>query len=470
MWETLPRRNLICLVNKQFSMKKPTVRYAKSGDVHIAYQVFGKGPTNIVLTPGSISHIDYMWKEPGYRRFLEGLAQIGRVALFDKRGTGLSDRELGMPTYADRMDDIRAVMDAAQFDNAVLFGVSEGVPMSILFAASYPSRTRALILYGGFAKGSSAPDYPWGETREQQEAAIKTLESHWGQWEYEEEIVSVMAPSKVGDKKFTRWLLDMRRAGSTPGAQIALMKSNINMDVRHVLPTVRVPTLVIHLKGDKDVNIEEGRYIAKHIPGSKMVELEGFDHMFFVDRKLTDRLLNEVRDFISNIGSPVQVDRVLATVLFTDIVGSTKKVAEIGDKKWNELLEEHDKIVREEVEKNNGRMIKSTGDGFLATFDSPSRALICAFSVRQSLSRLGIQIRAGIHTGECIFGKDDVSGIAVHIASRITDIASPNEILVSNTVRDLVYGSGILFEDKGEYKLKGIEEKRVLYSLKQFKQ
>jgi class 3 adenylate cyclase len=448
----------------------PDVKYAKSGDVHIAYQVFGKGPTNIVLTPGSISHLDYMWKEPEYRRFLEGLAQIGRVALFDKRGTGLSDRQLGIPTYADRMDDIRAVVDAAQFDDAVLFGVSEGVPMSILFAATYPSRTRALILYGGLAKGSWAPDYPWEQTKEEQEAAIETAEGSWGRWENAERTVSRMAPSRVGDKKFTRWLWDMRRAGSTPGAAIALWKSDINMDVRHVLPTIRVPTLVIHVKGDRDVNIEEGRYIAKHIRGSKIVELDGIDHMFFVDRKLTDRILNEVREFIANLGSPIPVDRVLATVLFTDMIDSTKKAAEIGDQKWKELLEEHDKIAREEVEKNNGKMIKSLGDGFLATFDSPTRALRCAFSVRQSLNKLGIQIRAGIHTGECIFSGNDISGIAVHIASRITEMASPNEILVSNTVRDLVYGSGILFEDKGEYKLKGIEEKRALFSLKQFNQ
>jgi class 3 adenylate cyclase/pimeloyl-ACP methyl ester carboxylesterase len=447
---------------------KPPVRYAKSGDVHIAYQLFGKGPANMVLTPGSISHLDYMWEEPGYRRFLEGLAEFAKVALFDKRGTGLSDRQAGIPTYADRMDDIRAVMDAAQMDNAALFGISEGVPMSILFAAAYPSRTRGLILYGGFAKGSWAPDYPWRERREEVEAKLDLVERYWGTIENAERAISIMAPSKIGDKKFTRWLWEMRRMGVTPGAQIALEKSNLNMDVRHVLPTIRVPTLVIHLRGDRDVNIEEGRYIAKHIPGAKMVELEGIDHMFFVDTKITERILDEVREFVLNIGLPAPIDRMLSTILFTDIVGSTRKAAELGDARWKELLEKHDRIVREEVQRNGGIVIKSTGDGFLATFDGPTRALKCACSIRESLNSLGIQIRAGLHTGECIFSESDVSGIAVHIASRIMNLASPNEILLSSTVRDLVYGSNISFEDKGEHELKGIEGKRHLFSLLQF--
>ncbi|MEM0117849.1 MAG: adenylate/guanylate cyclase domain-containing protein [Conexivisphaerales archaeon] len=449
-------------------MFKPPVRYAKSGDVHIAYQLFGKGRINIVLTPGSISHLDYMWKEPGYRRFLEGLAEFAKVVLFDKRGTGLSDRQAGVPTYADRMDDIRAVMDAAQFDNAVLFGVSEGVPMSILFAASYPSRTKGLILYGGEAKGSWSPDYPWVERREEQEARLEWIERLWGTRERAERAVSVLAPSRIGDEKFIRWVWEILRMGSTPGALIALAKSDINMDVRHVLPTIRIPTLVIHLRDDKNVNIEEGRYIAKHIPGAKMVELEGTDHYFFVDSKLNERILSEAREFMLNIGSAAPVDRMLATVLFTDIVGSTSKAADLGDARWMELLERHDRIVREEVQKNRGVVIKSTGDGFLATFDGPTRALRCVCSIRESLNGLGIQIRAGLHTGECIFSEFDVGGIAVHIASRIMNLASPNEILVSSTVRDLVYGSGISFEDKGEHELKGIEEKKSLFSVLQF--
>jgi class 3 adenylate cyclase len=443
----------------------PEVRYAKSGDVHIAYQVYGNGPFNLVSTPGSISHLSYYWKEPGMRRWLEGLGKFARAAIFDKRGTGMSDRSAGIPTYEERMDDIRAVMDAAHFDDAILVGVSDGVPMSILFAASYPSRTRALILYGGEAKGSWSQDYPWEFTEKQWQEYLEGVELSWGTKEWEEHGVSTMAPSRLGDPSFTHWLSELRRMGGSPGASIALSKSEMNMDVRSALPAIHVPTLVIHLTEDKAVNVEEGRYVAKHIPGARLLELPGRDHMFFVDTQLTDRILGEIQKFVTGVDPPIHVNRLLTTVLFTDIVGSTSRAKELGDSKWQSLLERHNSMVASEIQKFNGVVIKNTGDGFLATFDGPSRAIACAWAIARSARDLGIEIRSGIHTGECIIGPTDVSGIAVHMASRVMDEASTGEVMVSSTVRDLVYGSEISFADLGERELKGIGEKRRLYSV-----
>lgn len=439
--------------------------YAKSGNVHVAYQVWGSGPGNLVMTPGSISHLYYYWQEPDLRRFLEGLGKFARVAIFDKRGTGLSDRNVGLPTFEERMDDIRAVMDAANFDNAMLVGVSEGVPMSILFAASYPTRTRGLVLYGGEAKGSWSPDYPWEATREQYEESMKWTEQHWGTSEWEKRAVSILAPSRLDDEKFCHWIGEMRRMGGSPGTSIALSRSEMNMDVRSVLPTVHVPTVVIHLTGDKGCDIGEGRYIASHIPGARMVELPGVDHMFHVNPDISDRILREIRAFSEEVKPTLHTDRMLTTVLFTDIVDSTRKAAELGDTKWQALLEQHNSMVRDNVQRFSGVVMKNTGDGFLATFDGPTRAIRCAWAVTKSTQELGIEVRVGVHTGECIIGPTDVTGIAVHMASRVLDEAGPGEVLVSGTVRDLVYGSGIIFSDRGEHELKGIEEKRRLYSV-----
>jgi len=446
-------------------MAKPEVRYAKSGNVHIAYQTFGNGPVNLVSTPGSISHRDYYWEEPGLRRYMEGLGQFAKVAVFDKRGTGLSDRELGVPTFEERMDDIRGVMDAAQFKDAVLLGMSEGVPMSILFAASYPSRTRGLVLCGGEAKGTWSPDYPWAATKEQWEASFEWDERNWGTKEWVKRAVSFLAPSRLEDEKFTNWLGEMFRMGASPGVDIALEKSEMNMDVRSILPTIHVPTIVIHVTGDKACNIGEGRYIAGHIPGARFVELPGVDHMFFVDSQLTDRILSEIQRFALELEPVTNPDRMLATILFTDIVDSTRKAADLGDTKWQTILEQHNSMVTNEILRFRGTVVKNTGDGFLATFDGPTRAIKCACGVTQSVKKLGIEVRAGVHTGECIIGPTDVSGIAIHTASRVVDEASAGEVLVSGTVRDLVYGSGISFKERGEYQLKGIEEKKMLYSV-----
>jgi class 3 adenylate cyclase len=436
---------------------EPEVKYAKSGSVHIAYQVFGEGPVNLVATPGAVSHLDYYWKYPGQRRFLEGLGKFARVAIFDKRGTGLSDREGGAPTFEQRMDDIRAVMDAAKFETAVLMGISEGVAMSILFAASYPRRTRGLILYGGSARGLWAPDYPWAMTKEQWEEYFERTERTWGTKEWEERIA---LPGR--DESFIRWLIGMRRMGASPGATLALGRSEMNMDVRGILPTIHISTLVLHRVGD---SIEEGRYLATHIPGAQIVELPGSEHIFTVETQITDKILHEIQAFALEVRPMAEIDRMLTTALFVDIVNSTMKVADIGDAKWKSFLDRFYAMIRNEVQRYNGLVIKSTGDGFLATFDGPTRAIRCASAVTRASGDLGVGVRAGIHTGECIMSPTDVSGIAIHIASRVLDEASAGEVLVTGTVRDLVYGSGISFEDRGEHQFKGIEEKRHLYSV-----
>ena len=443
----------------------PEVRYTKSGDVHIAYQSYGSGPVNLVLTPGTITHLEYYWKEPGMRRWLEGLGRFARVVIFDKRGTGMSDRDAGIPTYEERMDDIRAVMDAARFDNAILVGVSDGVPMSILFAASYPTRTRGLVLYGAEAKGSWAPDYPWEPTEDKWEENIRGIEQTWGTKEWEEANVSFLAPSRVGDPAFTHWLSEQFRMGGSPGAAIKLARSEMNMDIRSVLPAIRVPTLVVHLADDKVSNIQEVRYIVDRIPGARLLDLPGRDYMFWVDTQVTDRILGEIQRFATGMEPPTHTDRRLTTVLFTDIVDSTKKVAELGDNKWRTLLEQHNLMARNQIERFGGVVVKNTGDGFLATFEGPSGAIRCAWEITKSAKQLGVEVRAGVHTGECIIGPTDVGGIAVHMASRVLDEASAGEVMVSGTVRDLVYGSRISFADRGEHLLKGIEEKRRLYSV-----
>ncbi len=439
-------------------MDPPEVKYAKSGSVHIAYQLYGRGGTNIVYTPGLISHLDYYWREPGAERFFVGLGEFAKVALFDKRGTGLSDRETGIPTFEERMDDIRAVMDAAGFEKAVLFGASEGVAMSLLFAATYPSRTLGLISYGGSAKGTWSSDYPWEYTKQQYEEQCEFQSRTWGTVEqlrwYE---------NRFKDKQFAKWFFEMGRAGASPGAYIALQRSYINMDIRSVLPAIHVPTLVLHRSGDQ---IGCGRYIASHIQGAKFVELPGTNHVFFMEPEIVDKILDEARRFslqVAGPAAPASQDRILATVLFTDIADSTRKAAELGDIRWHSLLDQHNSMVKGEVARFSGAVVKNTGDGFLATFDGPTRAIRCAWAITKSAKDLGIEIRAGIHTGECVVSSDDVSGIAVHIASRILNEGSPGEVVVSSTVKDLVYGAGITFKDRGEYELKGVEDRRRLY-------
>jgi len=429
-------------------MRAPGTHYAKSGDVNIAYQVVGDGPRDLVLVPGFVSHLDNDWDEPRSAHLLERLASFSRLIRFDKRGTGLSDRPGGLPDLETRIDDVRAVMDAAGSERAALFGYSEGGPMSCLFAATHPDRTTALVLYGTYAKRVDPDDdYPWVAIGEQRQAYADQVEREWG---FESDL-GTMAPN--ADAALTAWWRARARASASPGAARALILMNSRIDVRHVLPTIRVPTLVLHRSGDRDSRVEEGRYIADRIPGARFVELAGNDHIPWID---ADQIVDEVEEFLTGVRRGPEPDRVLATVLLTDIVASSERAAEIGDRRWRELLEAHHALVRRELARWRGREVDTAGDGFLATFDGPARAIRCACAIRDGLRALGLEIRAGLHTGECEIIGGKVGGIAVHTAARVTARAAPREVLVSGTVRDLIAGSGIELEDRGVHTLKGI--------------
>jgi class 3 adenylate cyclase len=433
----------------------PETRYARSGELNIAYQVTGEGPRDLVYVPGWVSNIELMWEEPAMTRFLERLASISRLVLFDKRGTGLSDRVSNdqLPTLEERMDDVRAVLDAVGSERAALFGHSEGGNMCVLFAATYPDQTIALITLGSFAKRRDPDDdYPWAPTAEDREETVADVERNWGRLRPED--VEYYAPSRVGDEQFVRNLEQYLRRGASPGAAAALLRMNSFIDVRDVLPTIQVPTLVLHRSGDHDVNVAEGRYLASKVPGAKFVELPGDDH--WISAGDTDAIADEIEEFLTGTRPVPELDRVLATVLFTDIVGSTERAVELGDRRWRDLLSTHDAAVRRELERFRGREVDTAGDGFLATFDGPARAVRCAISAGDALRDMGLEIRAGIHTGECELDGPKVRGIAVHTGARIAALAGPGEVLVSQTVKDLVSGSGLAFEERGVHELKGV--------------
>ncbi len=435
---------------------QPETRYAKSGEVNIAYQVVGDGPLDLVFVPGWISHLEVGWEEPSFARFLRRLASFSRLILFDKRGTGLSDRVsvMELPTLEQRMDDVRAVMDAAGSERAALFGVSEGGPMSVLFAATYPRRTSALILYGSMARRAE-----FVPTDEQLQQISEALERTWGQ----AMDTGLWAPSRAHDQQFKEWLARLGRLGASPGAGAALIRMMMQMDVRHVLPAIRVPTLVIHRIGDRAVAIDLGRQLAQEIPGAKFVELPGDDH--FPSAGDADAILDEIQEFLTGVRPAPEPDRVLATVLFTDIVGSTQRAAELGDRRWRDLLDSYYALSRRELDHFRGREVKTMGDGFLATFDGPARGIRCASAISETVGQLGIAIRAGLHTGECEVMGEDIGGIAVHIGARVATEAAANEVLVSSTVKDLVAGSGIGFEDRGPHRLKGVPEEWRLFAV-----
>jgi class 3 adenylate cyclase len=437
----------------------PETRYAKSGGLNIAYQVVGDGPLDLVYVPGWVSNVEAMWEQPAMARFLGRLASFSRLILFDKRGTGLSDRVPNeeLPTLEQRMDDVRAVLDAAGSERTALFGHSEGGNMCVLFAATYPERTPALVTLGIYAKRIRSDDYPWAPTTEEREANARDVEERWGRLSRED--VEYYAPSHVDDEQFARDLAGYLRRSASPGAATALLRMNSQIDVRHVLPTIGVPTLCLHRTGDRDVNVDEGRYIASLIPGARFVELPGSDHWLAAGD--VDALADEIEEFLTGVRPLAEPDRVLATVLFTDIVGSTERAVELGDRRWRDLLAGHDATVRRQLERFRGREVDTAGDGFFATFDGPARAVRCATSIRDAVRAHGLEIRAGVHTGECELDGDKVLGIAVHTGARVSALAEPGEVLVSATVRDLVSGSGIEFEDRGERTLKGVGERRI---------
>jgi pimeloyl-ACP methyl ester carboxylesterase len=427
----------------------PDVRYAKSGDLSIAYMAFGEGP-DLVVAPGFISHLEVAWDEPSLAHFYARLASFRRVIGFDKRGTGLSDPATHAPTLEECVDDLRAVMDAAGSERADIFGVSEGGTMATLFAASYPARVNALVLYGTYARLLEGPDYPFGVRPQALSSLVEISDKGWG----EGVGLSTWAPSRRDDVQLRKWWARLQRLAASPGMVRNIFALYSQMDIRDTLPTIQAPTLVLHRRNDRMVNINLGRYLAEHIPDAKLVELEGADHLFFTGD--ADALLDEVEEFLTGVRPAPLVERVLATVLLTDVVGSTERAADLGDGRWRQLLGMHHAQVRRQLERFQGHEVKTTGDGFLATFDGPARAIGCATAIRDAVRGLGLEVRAGLHTGEIEVADGDIAGIAVHLAARVAAKAGPGEVLVSRTVVDLVAGSGLAFADRGEHALKGV--------------
>jgi class 3 adenylate cyclase len=440
-------------------MARPETRYALSGDVHIAYQVFGEGDLDVVLVNGYITHIELVWDFEPLARSLEALASFARVIAFDRRGSGLSDPVPQAPTLEERMDDVRAVMDAAGSERAALIGVSEGVSMSLLFAATYPERVQALVCVGGMARSTETDDYPLGTPAQALiESGIELVAPYWGQGA----MIEVVAPSAADDPEARAMLARLERASASPGMLGQLAQQFLDIDVRHVVPSVHVPTLILHRRLDRLVNVRHGRWLADHMPNARLVELPGDDHAIWYEDPETT--LGEIQEFLTGARDVPEPDRVLATVLFTDIVDSTRTASELGDQRWREVLERYQRAVTAALGRFGGREVKSTGDGHLATFDGPARAIRCAQAILASSGALGIRLRAGMHTGECEVMGDDIGGIAVHIAARVSGLAGPDEVLVSRTVKDLVAGSGIEFSDHGTHTLKGVPDSWQLYA------
>jgi class 3 adenylate cyclase/pimeloyl-ACP methyl ester carboxylesterase len=412
--------------------------------------VAGSGPLDLVIVPGFVSHQEAGFRQPAISRALRRLGSFARVISFDKPGTGLSDPTKGPSTLEERMDDLTAILDAVGSEKAALFGVSEGAPMSALFAATHPDRTEALVMYGSYAKGIADDDYPWAPMQVQAEMGAEMIEVEWGTGV----MLDVYAPSKAGDPEFVRWWSQYQRLAASPGMARAVAELASEVDIRDVLPAILVPTLVLHRTGDLLWPVEGARFIAEQIDGAKFVECEGEDHFPFVGD--SEALFGEVESFLTGShGAPI-TERQLLTVMFTDIVDSTKVGAEMGDRRWRDILESHDDVVRQELDRFRGRAVKTTGDGFLATFDGPARAIECARAIASSVRPLGIEVRAGLHTGECEIRGDDIAGITVNIGARISALAGAGEVLVSGTVKDLVVGSDIAFDERGTHPLKGV--------------
>ena len=441
------------------------VRYAKSGDIDIAYQVFGDGGRNIVFVPGFVSHLDLMWDLPAFAAIRDRLSSLGRMTVFDKRGTGLSSRTLGFGSLAERMDDIRAVMDAAAIDKADLFGISEGGPLAMLFAATFPDRVSSLCLHGTIARAQWAPDFPAGAQPELAETFISWVEENWGTGR----AIAVFMEAAPPSPDLVGFLARYERSACTPAQAGEILRRNMRIDVRHLLSTINAPCLVLHMEGDPLVQADQARYLAAEIPGATLRVAPGDYHVPW-KRDGSNWLADQLEDFFRGQGagggdsSPTpRASRVLATVLFTDMVDSTERAAALGDSLWRGRLDQHDRLSRDVVLKHSGRIVKTTGDGVVAIFDSPSRAVECARRLARSLEAADMPVRAGLHTGEVELRGSDIGGVGVNIASRVNSVASQNEVWVSRTVRDLIAGSGIALESRGTHKLKGLDEPWELY-------
>jgi class 3 adenylate cyclase len=437
----------------------PSTHYVKSDDVHIAYQVIGEGSFDLLFVPGFVSNIETIWQSPEQSAFFRRLASFSRLILFDKRGTGMSDRSSQIFTLEQRMHDVQAILDAVGSKRAALFGISEGGPMSLLYTATYPERTSALVLYGSYAKRSWAPDYIFGWKDEQWQAVLDDIEQHWGS--PQSLSIAMRAPSLAGDPQAAERIASYYRAAASPGAAGAILRMNREIDVRNVLPATRVPTLILHRTAERVIDVGHARYMAQHILGAKLIELSGEDHQPWLGDR--DAVLNEVEQFLTGKHEVREPERVLATVLFADIVGSTERAAALGDRPWRELLEVFYAKIREVLKQFRGREIKTLGDGFLAAFDGPARAIRCAGAVRDAVRSLKLEVRCGLHTGECEVVGNDLAGIAVHTGARVAGLAAPGEVLVSQTVRDLVAGSGLSLEDRGMHALKGVPNEWRLF-------
>jgi pimeloyl-ACP methyl ester carboxylesterase len=430
----------------------PVTRYARSGDVGIAYQVVGEGPMDLLVAPGFPSHLEHAWEHPRLAHFYRRLASFSRLILLDKRGLGLSDRvaETDLPGVEQRMDDIRAVLDEVGSERAAIVGISDGGPIAAVFAATHPNRASHLVLVNSYARRLRTDDYPWAPGEGEWQGFIDVMRKDWGGPLF----VDVLFPSRADDSEFVDWWATFLRRSSSPGAATAYLTMNAEIDVRSVLPAVHVPTLVLHSVGDQICPVEGGRYVADTIPGARFVELPGSDHQPWVSD--AEPLLDELEAFLGGGGHGPASSSVLATLLFTDIVGSTETAATLGDRRWGALLETHDAVVRTEIDRFRGSEVKSTGDGFVAMFDGPARAVHCALAVRDKLNSIGMHIRAGVHTAEIETSNGDIHGIGVHVAARIMALAGDDEVVVSSVVRDLAVGSGLTFADRGRHELKGV--------------
>jgi class 3 adenylate cyclase len=443
------------------AVTRPKTKYAKSGDASIAYQVFGEGPFDLAMVPGFVSNVDVGWDNPNTRRLLERAASYSRVILHDKRGTGLSDPSVGVPTLEQRITDLKAVLDEVGAERVALFGVSEGGPMALLFAATYPELTEGLMLYGTSPRFSQAPDWPYGWSAATLDHVMEEIDESWGEGALADMFLPTMAGIPAAVEAWGKW----QRACASPGMARSLLQACTEIDVRDLLPTVQAPTLVAHCTGELVAPVEGARLIAERVQNGKIIEFDSADHAgpMLVD---PTPLADAMEQFLTGHLQAGSSERVLATVMFTDIVGSTERASEMGDSRWRGLIERHDELMGEQIKRHSGRMIKTMGDGVLATFDGPARAIHCACSARDAVRPLGVEIRAGLHTGECELIGDDVGGIAVNIGARVGAKAEAGEVLVSRTVTDLVAGSGIEFTGRGSHPLKGVPGEWELYAVR----